>query len=109
MSIPTTYPTGLGGRIRTCGPLRPRQVRYQTALHLVILAILARLKLASPLRQRGVISIHYKTVLVCQKRIELLTVGLRDRCSTTELLAHIGAEDGGRTHDIHVGNVTLYH
>lgn len=34
MSIPTTYPTGLGGRIRTCGPLRPRQVRYQTSPHL---------------------------------------------------------------------------
>lgn len=25
---------GLGGRIRTCGPLRPRQVRYQTSPHL---------------------------------------------------------------------------
>ena len=29
----------------------------------VIMAILARLKLASPLRQRGVISIHYKTLI----------------------------------------------
>jgi hypothetical protein len=88
-------------------------MRYQTALHSVngfrtarvpstlpnvsakmlgvlnlYMAILTRLKLVTPLRQRGVISIHYKT-LVCQVRIELTTFGLRDRYSTTELLAQI--------------------
>ncbi len=47
--------------------------------------------------------------LEAPSRFELESEGFADLCLTTWLWCHIGAGDGIRTRDFHLGKVTLYH
>ena len=64
--------TGRSGRIRTCGPLVPSQVLYQT----------------EPRPDMNMKMMERKT------RFELATLALARRCSTTELLPQLATLNG---------------